>query len=143
MECSQLEEAILDSIDAAMPAALQREIDAHLAQCPACARFAATQRALDAGLSAMLVPATPSPALRPALRRALRKKIRLDTLSAWRDALPDIMHLGSCAAATLWCALLLPADTALVLGTGATTALLTYVLMTMVRNSLDDGLQRR
>src|SRR6266853_6184123 len=106
MECRKAQEAIIESFEKARPADVQEEIDAHVAACPACARFAARQKTLDARLSATLIPPEISPAFRP----ALRKSIRRETMRLWPDWLPDILHFASCGVATLFCARLLPFD---------------------------------
>ena len=52
MECRNVEEAILDSLENAVPGGTFPEIDVHLAGCPACAAFAARQRSVDCASAA-------------------------------------------------------------------------------------------
>jgi hypothetical protein len=61
MDCRSVEEAILDSLENAGTAGVQRQIDVHLAGCPACTAFAARQQSVDAQLGGMLVPPELSP----------------------------------------------------------------------------------
>jgi anti-sigma factor RsiW len=133
MECLDAQEAILDSLEAAGPANGRLEIDAHLAGCPACTEFAARQRRVDARLSRMLVP----PEMSPGVRKELRKRVRREALQLWMDSLPDKLHFLSCGLATLMCAILMPLHAAAVLSAGAGATMVTYVLMTAVRNFLE------
>jgi predicted anti-sigma-YlaC factor YlaD len=134
MECQTVQEEILDSFEEPRASLIQREIDAHLADCPTCARFAVCQKTVEAQLSAMLIP----PEMSSAFRSVLLKTIRRERMRFWSEALPDIVHFVSCAGATVLCAILLPFGTAVIFGAGTVAALLTYVLLTMVRDSLQD-----
>ena len=115
MDCRSVEEAILDSLENAGTAGVQREIDVHLAGCPACTAFAARQQSVDAQLGRMLV----SPELSPGFRKALRKRIRREAMQLWADSLPDKVHFLSCGFATVMCAILMPFHPAAVLSAGA------------------------
>src|SRR6266542_4089546 len=132
MDCQTVQEDILDSFEEPRSALIQREIDAHVADCLACSRFAANQRTIDARLSALLMP----PEMSSAFRSILLKNIRRERKRFWSEALPDIVHFVSCATATAVCTVLLPFGTALIFGAGTVAALLTYVLLTVVRDSL-------
>ena len=134
MDCRKAQEEILESLDGGGPAEDQREIDAHLAGCPACAGFAAGQKTVDTRHGRMLMP----PEMSPSFRTALRKRIRRDTMRLWSDSLPDKVHFVSCGLATVLCAILMPFDAAAVLGAGATATIVTYILLTEVRNSFED-----
>jgi predicted anti-sigma-YlaC factor YlaD len=134
MDCQHVQEAILDAFDEPASAAAPDTIAAHLAGCPACATFAVRQQALDAQLSATLVPA----GLSPGFRAALRRRIDLETRRLRLDALPDLVHFASCGAATLLCVVLLPFDAWMIAATGATAALSTYVLLAAARHSFED-----
>lgn len=112
------------------------DVAAHLDGCAACRAFAAAQQALDARLSAMFV----APDLSPAFRQDLRARIRAERRpNVWYESLPDIVHFTSCGLATLWCAYMLPLDPLTVAGAGATTALVSYALLTAVRQSLESA----
>jgi anti-sigma factor RsiW len=137
MDCQTAQEEILDSYEAGVRG-LGPLIEAHLLGCPDCARFAARQQAVDARLAKALV----TPAMSPSVRADLRRTIRRETRSSWSDRLPDIVHFASCGVATLCCAFLLPFDAATTVGAGTTAALLTYILLTTVRNSFEDIEQR-
>jgi hypothetical protein len=137
MECQRAQEEILDACEAGVRS-LGPLIKAHLSDCPDCARFAARQQAVDARLTKALV----TPAMSPSFRSDLRRTIRRETRSAWSDRLPDIVHFASCGVATVCCAFLLPFDAATTVGAGTTAALLTYILLTTVRNSFEDIEQR-
>jgi anti-sigma factor RsiW len=134
MDCAQVQEEMLDSLDEPPSAASLRAIDDHLDGCAACAAFAAKQRALDAQLMSSLV----APGLPDSFRPRLRDKVRRERMRASFDALPDLVHLGSCALATVGCALLVPIDAALVLGAGATMTMVSYAAMAALRSALDD-----
>ena len=133
MECGSVQAAILAAFDEESHAA-SGEVEAHLADCPACARFAAAQRAIDARLTARIV----TPPMSADFRSSLRSRIGRERQSAWRDALPDIVHFASWGAATVVCVLVLPLSAGIVLGGGATAALLAYVALTVARTSLED-----
>lgn len=135
MDCKQAQEEIIESFENARPVDVQVEIDAHVADCPACAAFAATQKALDARLGAALI----APEMSPMFRTALRKRIRRETMRVWPDWLPDLLHFASCGVVTLFCAFLLPFSVSSILGAGAITTMTTYVLLTVVRVTFEDA----
>jgi hypothetical protein len=135
MECRKAQEEIIESFEKARSADVQKEIDAHVAACPACAMFASRHKTLDARLCTTFK----SPEMSPAFRTALRKRIRREKMRLWPDWLPDILHFASCGVATLFCARLLPFDASAVLGAGAAATLMTYVLLTAVRISFEDA----
>jgi len=135
MDCWSVEEAILDSLENAGTTSVQREIDVHLANCPACTTFAARQQRVDAQLSRLLVP----PELSSGFRKALRKRIRREAMQLWADSLPEKVHFLSCGFATLMCAVLMPFHPAAVLSAGTAATLVTYLLMTAVRNFFESA----
>jgi anti-sigma factor RsiW len=135
MDCRNVEEAILDSLENAEAASVRHEIDVHVAACPACAAFAARQKSLDARLGGMLTP----PELSPAFRKALRKRIRREAMQLWADSLPEKVHFLSCGMATVLCAIVMPFHPAAVLSAGAAGTVLTYILMTVVRNFFESA----
>src|SRR5689334_19224247 len=135
MDCRSVEEAILESLENAATASVQREIDAHLAGCPACTAFAVRQQSVDVQLSGMLVP----PELSHGFRKALRKRIRRESMQLWADSLPDRVHFLSCGFATVMCAILMPFHPAMVLSAGTAATVVTYLLMTAVRNFFESA----
>jgi predicted anti-sigma-YlaC factor YlaD len=135
MDCHQAQEEILDSLEETSSSVIQRKIDAHTVECLDCVAFTASQKRLDAYLTAMLRP----PEMSPAFRSILLKRIRQDKMRSWTEVLPDIVHFVSCAVATVLCAVLLPFGVAVVFGVGTIAALLTYVPLTMIRDSFHDG----
>ena len=134
MNCQTVQEEILSSFEEPRSTLIQREIDAHLANCSVCARFCASQKTIDAHLSAMFI----APEMSPPFRSVLFKRIRRERVRFRSDALPDVVHFASCAGATLLCAVLLPFGTALIFGAGTIATLLSYVLLTIVRDSFHD-----
>lgn len=135
MDCQRVQEAILDAFGE--PGATRHTIDAHVASCPSCAAFAARQRALDARLGALLAP----PALSPAFRAGLRQRIRQDAQPAprgWMDAMPDVLHLASWGVATAAGMVLLPFDGVTIAGVGTLAAALSYLLLMVVRETIED-----
>ena len=135
MECRNVQEAILDSLESVTPAGTLREIDAHLAGCSACSAFAARQSALDIRLGSMLTP----PELSSGFRKMLRQRIRRDAVQLWADSLPDKVHFLSCGLATVICAVIMPFPAATVLSVGAGATLTTYLVLTAVRNLIESG----
>jgi anti-sigma factor RsiW len=110
------------------------EVARHLATCPACTAFAARQRALDERLARAFAP----PALSPSFRPALRARMRRERYRTWRDAFPYSVHFASCAAATVACAALAPIDAPTVLASGTAIALGSYVIVSLLLQSLDE-----
>jgi anti-sigma factor RsiW len=133
MTCAQAEQHLLESIDEPLPADVQRALDRHVASCAACAAFAAQLRAVDAQLLAALPPLTAPESIVMGVHRQVRK----DRAATVADSLPDIIHLAGCAAATLVSAVLLPVETSITLAAGATFTCFTYVVMAVVRWSLE------
>ena len=140
MTCADVQEKILEAFETtgADAAVRQRTIDAHVASCPACATFAARQRALDARLGASLAP----PALSPAFRAGVRQRIRHEAVQqaprGWMDAMPDVLHLASWGVATAAGMKLLPFDAITTAGVGTMAAVVTYLLLMVVREAIED-----
>jgi anti-sigma factor RsiW len=135
MDCRETQDEILSLFDESPSPELQRRIEEHVAQCPGCASFVEQQRSLDAGMGALLQP----PELSPAFRQELRRRIRRERLRDWTETLPDLVHLCSCAAATVLCAILLPFAAGPVLGVGAAATAATYLVLTAVRMWMEDA----
>jgi hypothetical protein len=132
MDCRTAQEQILECLDeGAWPA----QLGTHVAGCETCAAFLAMQTSLDARLSRTLA----TPQLSPGFRAALHRSIAAESTPWVRDALPDIFHFVGWAAATAVCLRFLSLDPGLVFVTGAVTALSTYVLVTIVRSTLEDA----
>jgi hypothetical protein len=134
MECDRVQGQILESLDEATSPEIKREIRAHLADCSRCEAFMAKQKALDAWLGSAFRPGS----LSPSFRSVLRKSISRESRHVWLDALPEVLHVAGCGAATLLCARLLPFDASVVFGIGTTATVFAYMLLTLVRDSLDD-----
>ncbi len=135
MECRNVQEAILDSLEGAAPGGTLPEVATHLSGCPACTAFAARQRNVDIRLSSTLVP----PDLSPGFRSALRKRIRREAMQVWADSLPDKVHFLSCGLATVVCAVVMPFPTVSVLTAGAAITVVTFILLTAVRNLFESA----
>lgn len=134
MDCRKAQEAILESFDDAGGAEARREIHAHLADCPACAEFAARQKTVDARLGRLLT----APEMSPGFRKTLRKRIRREETRLWTDSLPDKVHFASCGLATVLCAIFMPFDAAAVLISGTAATVVTYILLAEVRCFFED-----
>lgn len=134
MDCHQIQELILESLDTRPASEMRQRIDAHVRGCVSCSRFAQAQEALDDRLSALLAPA---PAIAQTSRAALRARIRVEAPPVRRDTLPEIVHFGSFAVATLIMILILPLSPSIVGAMGVTLALVSYVLLSVVRDSFD------
>jgi hypothetical protein len=133
MTCHEAEEVLLESFDEAPAPVLRRALDAHVASCRPCSAFAARLRAVDVELTAALKPAAAPAALAP----AVRARVRRERIAAVTDNLPDIIHLGGCAVATVICAALLPFDRAITIAAGLGVTCVTYVFMAAVRWSIE------
>src|SRR6185503_5219894 len=97
MDCDNVQDAILDSFIEAPSAGTRTMIDAHISGCQSCAAFAEAQYRLDRQLNATLVP----PVLSDGFRAAVRASARREARTLWPDLLPDAMHFGGCAVATV------------------------------------------
>ena len=134
MECHEIQESILDALDGEPSPEQQRVIEAHVSSCAACAQFAARQLVIDVTLGSALAP----PAMTPMSRPALRARLRHDAVTARRDTLPDFVHFASFGLATLALAWTLPVSPSIVVSVGLTMALLSYVVLSVIRSSFED-----
>ena len=94
MNCADLEDLILDSLDGRLPDELGQHLAAHLAACPGCRAFLAVQVELDrslAGLARLKMP--------PQFTRRMLE--RLDSSPSYRDlsVLLDLAGVLAAAAA--------------------------------------------
>ena len=135
MECHEIQESILDALDGEPSAGKQRVIETHVSTCAACAQFAARQRVIDVAL----VSALAAPVMTPMSRPALRARLRRDAVTARRDTLPDVVHFTSFGLVTLALAWTLPISPSIVASGGVTMALLSYVVLSMIRSSFEDN----
>jgi len=133
MDCRQAQDEVLGLWDERPSVNVPERIAAHMAACPACTEFVGRQTALDARFAASLTPSE----LSASFRSTLKKRIRRESPRIWPDALPDLVHLASCAAATVICAALLPFGAVPVLVAGGTATGITYLLITAARISLE------
>jgi predicted anti-sigma-YlaC factor YlaD len=131
MDCRLAQEQILECLDAAV---WPVEVRAHVSQCEACAAFLRVQTSVDRRLTTALA----APRLSTAFRPALRRKMIAERPSWLRDTLPDILHFTGWSVATAAGAVLLTIDPAFVLVAGASAALSSYVLLTLIRSSLEE-----
>jgi anti-sigma factor RsiW len=133
MTCFEAEELLLESLDESLTAQAARSLDGHVAGCAACTAFAARLRSVDTALTAALAPPPLSPLLAPAIRTRQRQERR----NAMAGSLPDLIHMGGCAVATVLSAVLLPVEASVTLGVGLVFTCVSYVLMIVVRSSLE------
>jgi hypothetical protein len=110
-------------------------IESHLENCRECAAVAATQQRLDAKLTAALTP----PVLSVSFRAALDRQIGKPSTSFATDALPDVLHLAGCALVTALCAFAVPTGTSTIVASGTLATVASYVLLTVMRNTLDES----
>jgi predicted anti-sigma-YlaC factor YlaD len=133
MDCQRAQHEILEALDTARPGDVRAAVDAHVADCAACAAFAREQRVLDHHLATMLVP----PRLTPRVRAAVRERVRAERRLFWSDLLPDLVHFASCgfvmAIGLVW----LPISAPVVLSVGALVTVLTHAVLTAFHESLD------
>ena len=133
MTCAQAEDHLLESIDGPLAADLRRAVDRHVSSCTSCATFAARLHAVDA----QLVAALPPMAAPESIARGVRRQQRTDRHAALVDGLPDVIHLAGCSIATVLSAMLLPIDPQVTLAAGVAVTGFTYVVMAVVRSSLE------
>jgi len=133
MDCQEVRTTILESFEEPLPPWRISEVDSHLGGCPACARFAAVQQALDRRLSIGLRP----PEMSLDFRSRIRQNVRRDARQLWSPALPDAVHFLACGTATLLSAVLLPFQATFTLGVGAAVTSVTYLVATAVRDALE------
>lgn len=133
MTCAQAEEYLLESIDEPLPVEVRRAVDLHVSSCAGCGAFATGLRAVDLELVAALPPVA-APA---SIAAGVRRQQRSDRLAVLADSLPDVIHLGGCAAATILSAALLPIEASVTLAAGVAFTCFTYVVMAVVRWSLE------
>ena len=133
MECENAREAILESLLEAQSHEAQTMIEAHVAECRSCAAFMLRQRDLDRQLSQHLRP----PTLPSGFRTALRRRARQDSRPFWSDVLPDVVHFASCGVVTVLALVWLPLSARVVLIAATGGTLLTHLVLTAVRESLD------
>ena len=89
--------------------------------------------ALDSQLRAAISP----PHLSPGFRASLLKKIARAPVSAWPDLLPDAAHLIGGIFATALCLFMLPFSAGTVVLAGLAFTLVTYLVQTALRTSLE------
>src|SRR5215471_5321571 len=133
MDCQHAQESTLESLVEPFDREQAMALERHFASCEVCRSFAETQRELDARLA----EAFPEAHLSPAFRTGLKARIHRDPLSSWPDFLPDLAHLGGCAAALLILEFALPRYSGTVVLASAAFTGLTYFLQAVLRSSLD------
>jgi hypothetical protein len=126
MNCDEVRELLLNSSGDAL-------LEAHLAECETCRRFAALQRSLDTRLTAALGAPQLSPQFRSALREQLRSHSAQD---GWSESLPDFAHLVGCALGTACLAAMLPKYSNAILPAAAAFTAVTYFLQAVLRSFL-------
>lgn len=145
--CAEVQRALVERFDDAQADALPAAIAEHIASCDACAAVAGMQQRLDARLTSALAPPTLSSSFRAGLHRQLdvlsgssTRPVDVQTrLPALSDALPDVLHLAGCGVLTAFCAIARPADTTVIVGIGTFLTVATYVVLTLMRNTLDES----
>jgi anti-sigma factor RsiW len=133
MTCHQAEELLFESFDDDLGVEARRTLDRHLATCDACSALAAQLRTVDARLTA----AFPSVLAPPSIAEGVRREQRRERLGALREGLPDVIHLAGCGVATAVSALLLPVEASTTLSVGVAFTCFSYLLMAVVRSSLE------
>ena len=133
MDCSEVQESILESLVEPLGTDHRLATEDHIAACETCRRFAEIQRKLDVRLA----EAKPTTCLSAGFRTSLRKRIRRDLVSAWPDFLPELAHLAGCVVVIGGLVFLLPLPARAVILWGAVFTGLTYFLQTVLRTALD------
>jgi anti-sigma factor RsiW len=103
MPCSYFEERVLEHFEAALTAEGQREVEAHLAGCPACRRFFRAQQELDRALGERFR----APAVPPQFQQRVLSRIEHLPPPARVSPLPEILDFVGFAglAVAAFCAL--------------------------------------
>ena len=130
-----MKDKILDSFDRSEAEKVSPEVEAHLADCSDCATFARKQATIDTCLIALLVPSEIS----DKFGVELFEKISLNRRRLFSDVLPDVLHFVTCAITTIICVFVLPIAASNVFAAGIITTSLTYMLMAMIRDSIQDA----
>lgn len=133
MTCLEAEELLLEAMDDALTAPVRRVLDGHLATCARCTAFAVDVRTVDAALIAALPP----PVVPPSLAVNVRTRVRRERRAAFRESLPDLIHLGGCSVATSIAAALLPIDATATIAAGVAFTCVSYMCLAVVRWSLE------
>ena len=133
MTCDEAEELLLEALDDALAAPVSRALDGHLATCARCAAFAVDMRTVDAALMAGL----PQPVVPPSIAVNVRTRVRRERRAAFRENLPDLIHLAGCSVATLGATVLLPVDATATIAAGAAFTCVSYMCLAVVRWSLE------
>jgi anti-sigma factor RsiW len=135
LKCDDVQRGVLEAFDEHGGAAHEAAVVAHLQRCPQCAQVVAEQRELDATLTAALVP----PRLSPSFRAALYRRLDAPAPTSQGDALPDILHLASCAIFTAVSAVIVPEYGPVIVAGGTLATVMTHLLLSVMRNTLDES----
>lgn len=133
MTCLEAEELLLEAIDGALAAPVRRALDGHLSACARCAAFAVDMRTVDAALMAAL----PQPVVPTSIAVNVRTRVRRERRAAFRESLPDLVHLAGCSVATSIAAALLPIDATVTIAAGVAFTCVSYMCLAVVRWSLE------
>lgn len=133
MTCLEAEELLLEAMDNALGAPVRRALDGHLATCARCAAFAVDMRTVDAALMAGL----PQPVVPTSIAANVRTRVRRERRAAFRESLPDLVHLAGCSVATSIAAALLPIDATVTIAAGVAFTCVSYMCLAVVRWSLE------
>ena len=129
MSCREIEELILESMDAPADVGERQALETHLAECGACRQFHQAQLSLDVSLAARYA----APELRSEFDRALRRSIRAERRRVLWEYFPDLLHWGGGLTGSVVCAWVLPFSPAAVIAAGVGFTLSTYVFQVVLR----------
>jgi hypothetical protein len=135
VNCVDVQRALFEAGDERDGHPSRDAIIEHVEGCPTCAIIANTQRRVDELLVASLPPPIVSSSCRARLYQQLDAPLSTFTV----DALPDLLHLASCAALTGYCAIVAPAQASAIVSIGTVVTAATYVLFALLRNTLDEA----
>lgn len=133
MTCIEAEELLLEAMDEALAAPVRRALDGHVATCVRCAAFAVDMRTVDTALTAALS----QPVVPPSIAANVRTRVRRARGAAFRENLPDLVHLAGCSVATSIAAALLPVDATATIAVGVAFTCVSYMCLAVVRWSLE------
>jgi len=134
MECSKVQEWILESLDE-RDGARESAVEKHLAGCEDCRRFLAAQADLDSLLGEAFPPAQ----LSDGFRLELRKRLRAQPAARWPEVLPDLAHLAGCTIGVALWSFLAPWSPGTNLLSGAAFTVVTFFAQAVLRSSLEQA----
>jgi len=132
MDCEDIQDRIMDGF-VEPGRSLPAEVTAHFASCVTCGDFARRQFALDTQLDDHFGAIRLDQSVRSRIALAVGRERRAERAFL----LPDVVHLTTCAGATMVCAAALPASPSVVVASGVLLTAVSYVALALVRSAFE------